>query len=81
MTTTPAPAEGRVRPRARRAQLPETSSTGLMARVAFAAEHGVTDETVRRWVRDGLPCVYLGGLPFIPLADAREWIMKRGKRR
>jgi hypothetical protein len=71
--TTPAPAERRVRPRARRAQLPETD-TGLITRDAFARQHGITKHTLGAWVRRGLPFVKICGLMYFRVETAREWI-------
>jgi hypothetical protein len=49
-----------------------------MTRSAFAAQHGVTDNTVRRWVREeGLPCVMLGGLPYIRIESLKR--LRRAK--
>jgi hypothetical protein len=42
----------------------------------------VTDNTVRRWVREeGLPCVMLGGLPYIRIESARKWAAAKESRR
>jgi phage terminase Nu1 subunit (DNA packaging protein) len=75
--TTPAPAEGRrARPRARRAKLRE-SETGLVPRAAFAVMHGVSERTVMKWAREGLPYIRVGGLVFFRLESARAWFAGR----
>ena len=75
--TRPVPAKGRwARPRARRARLPE-AETGLMTRAAFAAQHGVSEVTVRTWVRRGLPCIRVGGLVYFRISAARQWFAEQ----
>jgi hypothetical protein len=72
MIATPAPAEGRrARPRVRRAQLRE-AETGLITRAAFAAQHGVSEVTVRAWCRRGLAYVKICGLIYLRVESARE---------
>lgn len=79
-TTTPAPAERRARPRARRAALPK-ADTGMITSDAFAAQHGITLPTLRLWMREGLPFVRICGLVFFRAESAREWFASREERR
>jgi hypothetical protein len=76
--TTPAPAERRVRPHARRARLPETE-TGLITEDAFAAQHGISKHTLRVWIGNGLPFVKIGGLIYFRAVAARAWFAAQEK--
>jgi hypothetical protein len=72
--TTPAPEGRRARPRARRAQLPESASTGLVPRAALAKELGICERTLTKY---GLPFVRVGGLVFYRAESVRAWFAER----
>lgn len=79
MTTTPAPAERRrVRPRARRAQLLESATTGLVPRAALAHQLGVSERTLTNW---GIPSVKVGGLTYYRQETVRGWFAERERGR
>ena len=77
MTNTPAPEGRRARPRARRAQLPESASTGLVPRAALARELGISERTLMKYAELGLPLVRVGGLVYFRAASVRAWFAER----
>lgn len=73
-TNTPAPEGRRARPRARRAQLPEGATSGLVPRAALARELGVCERTLAKY---GLPFVRVGGLIYFRAQSIRDWLAER----
>jgi hypothetical protein len=49
---------------------------GLVKVTDFAAGVGKSERTVYRWIADGMPTVYVGSTPYIPVAEARAWLVK-----
>jgi len=58
---------------------PSEIFAGLVPLKAFAVEAKVTPRTVNNWRKlpNGLPTVSVGQKVYVPVADAREWVLSR----
>lgn len=53
---------------------------GLTTVEAFAEGAGKSKRTVDEWIARGMPTVYVGRTPYIPITEARAWLLKPGTR-
>ena len=53
---------------------------GLTTVEAFAEGVGKCKRTVDEWIARGMPTVYVGRTPYIPINQARDWLLKPGSR-
>jgi hypothetical protein len=49
---------------------------GLTSVRAFAEGVDKCERTVNQWIAQGMPTVYVGRTPYIPIAEARAWLLK-----
>lgn len=53
---------------------------GLTTVASFAAALNRSERTIYDWMAKGMPTVYVGRTPFIPIMDARSWLLKPSTR-
>ena len=49
---------------------------GLATVEDFAAGVDKCKRTVDQWIAQGMPTVYVGRTPYIPITEARAWLLK-----
>jgi hypothetical protein len=54
--------------------------SGLASKSRFAAAIGKCERTVNMWIADGMPTVRVGRTPYIPIMEARAWLLKSSSR-
>lgn len=85
VTPAPAPAAAPIKPPsepepAARDEEPPPAPEPWITTSAFARQLGVTNRTIRRWIKQGMPC---GGPPGatvrVRVSECRAWLLSRGK--
>ena len=49
---------------------------GLASVPTFSAAIGRSERTVYNWIERGLPTFHIGRTPYIPIVEARAWLLK-----
>jgi hypothetical protein len=55
----------------------QTFMAGLCSVETLAAAIGKSHQSIRAYMREGMPVIHYGGTPWIPIEQAKAWLIGR----